>query len=97
MADSLFYWGIAKTYKFGCAVAATNWDCVSEKKKQSIEKATDEIAKKINKRQGKVKPGLKTKGFFFIMRLMQKDGWNKRDVDYWKEKGWTGKKRPWKK
>jgi len=27
---------------------------------------------------------------------MQKHGWNEADVKYWKEKGWTGKKRPWK-
>ncbi len=26
-----------------------------------------------------------------------KNGWNKRDIDYRKEKGWVGKKRPWKK
>ena len=30
------------------------------------------------------------------MHLLQKDGWNPKDVDYWKEKGWTGKARPWK-
>jgi hypothetical protein len=39
---------------------------------------------------------LKTKGFFKIMSLLQKNGWNKADVDYWKEKGWTEGKRPWK-
>lgn len=30
------------------------------------------------------------------MRIAQKNGWNKADADYWREKGWTGKKRPWK-
>ena len=96
MADSLFFWGVAKIYKIGRAVAAVDWDSVSEKEKRRIEKATDAVARKIVKRQGRVKPGLKTKGFFFIMHLVQRNGWNKRDVDYWNEKGWTGKARPWK-
>ena len=26
MADSLFYWGVAKIFKFGIGVAAINWD-----------------------------------------------------------------------
>jgi hypothetical protein len=30
------------------------------------------------------------------MSLLQRNGWNKADMDYWKEKGWTGSKRPWK-
>ena len=25
MADSLFFWGVAKIYKYGKAIAATNW------------------------------------------------------------------------
>lgn len=95
MADSLFYWGIAKTYKYGCAVAATDWDSINEKKKASIHKNTSKIAASIVKNCGKVKPGLKTKAFFFMMHLMQRNGFNPRDVEYWKEKGWTGKARPW--
>lgn len=45
---------------------------------------------------GNVKPGIKTKGMFWIMHLMQKNGFNPRDVEHWKSKGWTEKKRPWK-
>lgn len=97
MEDSLFFWGTAKTYKFGIGIAATSWNSISEKKKKQIEKATDSIAKKIIKRNGKIRPGLKTKAFFNIMRLLQKSGWNEADAIYWKEKGWTEKKRPWKK
>ena len=96
MAHSLFFWGVAKIYKYGIGVAAVDWNKVSEKKKQKIEKATSSIANKIRKRNGKVKPGIKTKGFFNIMRLAQKNGWNKADVIYWKEKGWLNKARPWK-
>lgn len=96
MADSLWYWGVAKIYKYGIAVSATSYEGISEKKKKQIEKKTDSLAKKIVKRNGKVKPGFKTKAMFFMMHLLQKNGWNPRDVNYWKEKGWTDKVRPWK-
>lgn len=96
MVDSLWYWGVAKIYKYGIAVSATSFETISEKKKKKIEKKTDSLAKKVVRRNGKVKPGFKTKAMFFMMHLLQKNGWNPRDVNYWKEKGWTGKLRPWK-
>ena len=46
-------------------------------------------------KQGRVKPALKTRAFFFAMHLMQRKGFNERDVRYWKEKGWTGSVRHW--
>ena len=95
MADSLFYLGVPKIYKLGLAVSATSYDQINEKKKKIIEAKTSKIANKIKKCKN-VKPGFKTKAFFFIMHLMQKKGWNPKDVSYWKEKGWTEKKRPWK-
>lgn len=96
MAHSTFFWGVAKTYKFGIAVRETSWKKVSLKKKQKIEKKLTLLAKKIKKEQGRIKPSFKTKVFFSVMRQMQKYGWNKADVRYWKDKEWTGKKRPWK-
>ena len=96
MADSCFFWGIPQTYKLGTAVAATDWQSVKPKVKDSINAKAESIAKKILKRQGKVPVPLKTKGFFKIMSLIQRNGWNPADADYWKAKGWTGSKRPWK-
>lgn len=96
MGDSLFFWGVPKIYKFGIGVAAIDWDGISKKKKSKIEKKTGSIASKIRNKNGRVKPGLKTRGFFWIMHLIQRNGWNEADVRYWKEKGWTGKNRPWK-
>ena len=96
MKDSLFFWGVAKNYEFGIPVAATSWEQISEKKLKKIDKATTRIAKKITRRNGKVKPSIGAKLFFAIMRLLQKNGWNPKDKEYWKEKGWTEKKRPWK-
>ena len=96
MADSTFYWGIAKTYKLGVAVMETRWEMVKPKIKSKIDKKTSALAKKISKRVGKIKPDIKTKAFFGIMSIMQKNGFNPADVDYWKAKGWTKGKRPWK-
>ena len=81
---------------YGVGVAAVDWNGVSEKKKKAIEKATSSIAKRIIYNSGNIKPEIKTKGMFWIMHLMQKNGFNPRDAEYWKEKGWTGKIRPWK-
>ena len=96
MKDSFYFWGVAKIYKYGIAVAALNWNGVSDKKRKSIDKATKKLAEKILRKNGKVKPGLKTKAFFFLMHLLQRKGITEKDRLYWKEKGWTGNKRPWK-
>lgn len=96
MAHSTFFWSIPKTYKYGAAVMETSWEKVSTKKKQIIEKKIERLAQKIIKRQGHVKPSMKTKVFFQVMRMLQKRGWNETDVNYWRKKGWDGKKRPWR-
>lgn len=96
MADSLFYWGIARIYKYGVAVRATSYEKIDNKIKMKIDLKTSIMANKIKERYGKVKPGIKTIVLFYIMRMLQKKGWNDADVVYWKNKEWTGKKRPWK-
>lgn len=96
MADSLFFWGVAKRYKYGVGVAAVSWDGVSEKKKEKIDKATTKMAKRIVKRHGRIKPGIATRLFFYVMHFVQRNGFNERDARYWKERGWTDGKRPWK-
>lgn len=96
MAHSTFYWGIAKTYKYGAAIRATSWEQVSPKKQQAIENKLTRLAEKIKRKQGRIKPSVKTKGFFYIMKILQKLGWNEADVNYWQSKGWSENKRPWK-
>ncbi|MCR5269250.1 MAG: NAD(P)H-dependent oxidoreductase, partial [Lachnospiraceae bacterium] len=96
MADSLFFWGTAKTYRLGLAVAATNWDGVGKSKKKRIEKKTSALAGKIVKRNGMIKPSLKTRMFFFGMHLFQRKGFMEADKKYWAAKGWTKRVRPWK-
>ena len=97
MADSTFFWGCARTYKLGVAVMETRWEIVKPKIKRKIEKKTDSIAKKILSREGKVRPNIKTRAFFSIMSIAQRNGFNEADANYWKEKGWTNGKKPWRK
>ncbi len=96
MADSTFFWGIPQTYRLGRGIAATDWDSVKPKVKESIAAKAESIAKKIRKRQGKVPVPLKTRAFFRLMAMLQKNGWNEADKVYWNEKGWTSGKKPWK-
>lgn len=64
MADSTFYWGVAKTYKYGVGVREVSWNRVNDKIKNKIEKKTTSLAKRIRKNYGSVKPSIKTKAFF---------------------------------
>lgn len=95
MAHSFFFWGVGKIYKYGKAVQATGWKQVSPKKKQKIDQDLTSMAARIKKRHGKVRPGIKTKALFYLMRLLQKRGLNRADRLYWEEKGWLAGTRPW--
>jgi len=95
MADSLFFWGLPKIYKYGQAVRATSYEQVSENVREKIDRKTTMIANQIRKKHGKMKPRIKTRGLFFVMHLAQRNGMLEVDSTYWKERGWTGKKRPW--
>lgn len=77
------------------AAGAGMKSAVSPDMKISIDSALEKIAGIIKSRYGNVPVPLKTRSFFRIMSLMQKNGWNKADMDYWNTMGWTGKKRPW--
>lgn len=96
MADSLYFWGVGKIHRYGTNIRATSYQQLPLKKQMQIQKDITALAEKIRKNQGKIKPGPKTKGFFQIVRMIQKKGWNEADINYWKEKGWDKKERPWK-
>ncbi len=96
ISHSLFFWGIPKRYKIGLAVFETRYSHLSNKVLKKIDKKTSSVAKKIKSHSGKVRVGLITRIFFFAMHIVQKNGFNEADKNYWKNKGWTGKSRPWK-
>ena len=96
MADSLYFWGVGRIYRYGVAVRETSYERVSGKIKASIDGKTTALAKKLKAGYGHVRPKVGTRIFFYLMRIMQKNGFNEADAIYWKEKGWTEKVRPWK-
>jgi len=96
LKDNLFYWGVPKIFCYGANVSAMRWEDVSPVKKKKIEKDAQRISGQIQKGMGHVRPGLKTKFIFNLMRSMQKgNDWNPTDRKYWEQNGWLGKKRPW--
>lgn len=97
LTDSLKFWGVARIYTYGKGVAAISWDKVSANKKQQINNKISVIAQKLKRREKNVTPSIKVKLLFYIMRIVEKrGGFNSVDYEYWKAKGWLGKKRPWK-
>ena len=94
--DSMFFWGIGRIYTYGAAVKEVSWERVKEKKKGEINKSLENIAVKVKYRNGRIKPSVKTKALFYIMSKLHKKGFFPVDDEYWKEKGWCGKVRPWK-
>ena len=97
VTDALLYWGIPCIYSYGICIQAMNWAGVNEKKKQKIERDTAKMAEKIRKKT-RVMPGLKTKGLFYLMRMMQKANFGSGETErlYWEKNGWLDKARPWK-
>ncbi len=97
ISNALFYWGVPYRKEYGIAVQAMNWEQVAPKKKEKINNDMAKLAKQIQKK--KVHVTVKTKLFFYVMRMMQlKDmGAGKADKDYWQQQGWLDKERPWRK
>lgn len=94
--DSLDFWGVAKTYSYGKNVAAVHWENISDQIKLDISKESSKLAKKIMLEKDKIKPSLKVKSLFYVMRWMHKKmGFSPVDVAHWKAQGWLETKRPW--
>ena len=94
LAKQLFWLGVPKVYRFPVRAAAMSWDDV--KGKEKIHQKADSIARKIIKRKGKAKPGLKLKFIFNMMRQMhKKNDWTPLDKAHWQRHGWLGKARPY--
>lgn len=95
--DALFYVGVPEIHRYGVPVQAMNWQSVSQKIKDKVEKKTARIAAKLSKSSTPT-VGLKTRFMFFVMGMMHKKGWDSSPVEreYWENRGWLDGKRPWK-
>ena len=94
IAFNFFMWGVAKIYKYGVQISAFDFDAIPDKRKKRISDKVAKIAKKVIKRDGKVKPNLKTRFMFQIMKMNQKrNNWSITDKEHWQQEGWlTGSK-----
>lgn len=96
MRDSLSFWGVPKIYSIGAAVMETSWDRVKPSIKEKLERRTDRVAATIKSSGIKPRVSLKGRILFTALRVVNRKGGNPADSAYWKAKGWTDKKRPWK-
>jgi len=89
IARQMFYWGVAKTYCIPFIISAMNWDEIKIEKKAKITKTVKKTARKIKKTILKVKPGIKSRFMFNIMRSAQKNStWNPVDRNHWEDNKW---------
>lgn len=95
--DSLTFWGVGRIFTYGRAVYAIKWDGVSVKTRRKINRNVKRISGKISKSLHKTTPSIKVKFLFYMMRFVNKHfAFNKVDHEYWLNKGWLNKARPWK-
>jgi len=96
--NSLSGWGIPYIKTYGIAVQAANWGTVKDEKKAKIEKEMEKLAGKLRCNK-KPQVGFKIRFMFNMMSKIHKAGWDSSPVEkqYWDERGWLKKERPWNK
>ena len=92
---NLFYWGVPQIYNYSVTTMKMGGNYCDYKHKEKIQKQVIKKANKIKKALRKRKVGIKTKLFFNLFKMTQKNGWNETDVKYWQEKGWLNDKKPY--
>ena len=95
LKQNLFYLGVPNIYNYGVTTMKMGGNYVDYKRKDKIKKDVRKKANEIKKALKKRKVGFKTKFFFKMFGMTQKNGWNKVDSDYWKENGWLNGKKPY--
>ena len=93
--NNMFYLGIPKIYNYGVTTMKMGGNYIDYKNKDKIKKQVKNKANKIKRSLKNKKVGLKTRFFFNMFGMTQKNGWNKTDSDYWKNKGWLEGKKPY--
>ena len=101
--DSLDYWGVARTYIITQALFQAKWDDVANKRKNAFQARCERVAAKV-KVTKRVKPRIKIKWIFYLMKLVQKiinkselkaGREHTKDYLHWKGNGWIDGKNPW--
>ena len=95
LKNNFFFLGVPKVFNYGITTMKMGGNYSDYKDKDKIKNQVSKKAKEIREALEKRKVGFKTRFFFKIFGMTQKNGWNKVDVDYWKEKGWLDGKKPY--
>ena len=93
--NNMFYWGIPQIYNYGVTTMKMGGNYSEYKDKEKIKNQVYKKAIQVKKALNNRRVGLKTKFFFKLFGMTQKNGWNKTDSDYWKEQGWLNGKKPY--
>lgn len=96
MKQNLTFWGISKIYALGIKSYCYDWKEFKQTNKytKKMKKLSEKIYSNFRKA---IKPNIKVKYWFFIIRMLNKKGiFSESDREYWKNKGWLQKERPWK-
>ncbi len=94
LKSNLFYLGVPQIFNYGITTMKMGGNYCDYKNKELIKNQVNKKANQIKKALQKRKVGIKTKLFFKLFGMTQKNGWNKVDVDYWKQQGWLDGKKP---
>lgn len=82
--DSMYYWGVARTYSVCQGIWGYFWDNMPDKFKNSLLKKLDKTARKINKTSEKVTMSLKVKMLYTMFsKLHLKRKMTNVDDEYW--------------
>ena len=100
---SLSWWGISKIGVFSCSLMNDIvWEKISEKRRKKLTKKLNRLSCKFAKinytkpAHTKLITKIKFKACRFIQKQVRKNGVVGLDNEYWYNKGWLGKSRPWK-
>ena len=105
IGDSLLYWGVARVYNIRQGLFESRWEYVTVKRKAEIKRQCQKVCGRLMP-VGAVKPGIGTKGRFYIMRMaqkmihkdLQKKGQPETiDHIHWQRNGWLDGGKPWQK
>ena len=95
LESNFFYLGVPKVFNYGVTTMKMGGNYSDYKNKEKIKNQVNKKADQIKKALEKRKVGFKTKFFFNIFGMTQKNGWNKTDSEYWKKQGWLDGKKPY--
>ena len=94
LRSNMSFWGISSVHSYGVTTMKMNGNYADYKDKDKIKKQVRSAAGKVTKSVERRKVSFGTKFLFGIFKMSQKNGWNKTDSDYWKEKGWLDGMKP---